>query len=156
MWTIRFYLTVIGFSRRYVHGLRIPFLNRYGLCDEAEVVSVLRDWLAIHPYTSIYANAPAKEQRLLRLSTNIHDVCLLPWKARGNCESHQVALAMKLNYVPICGTYCNAHRSVLWKAKCVHRPSATDVVKMAFPHHCSLYDCIECFFVLMYETSGGK
>ena len=28
------------------------------------------------------------------------------------------------------------------------------VVKMAFRHHCILYDCIECFFVLMYETSG--
>ena len=136
------------FARRYVHGLDREYLNRYGLHNEAEVVLSFSQWLTYHPYDAMYANAPNKERRLLS-KRDIIDVGLPPWKKRVDCISHQRALLMKLNHEPVCGVVCRAHcESVCWKPKHVNKVNDTDAAKSAFSHHCSLYDCIECYFFL--------
>ena len=130
------------FSRRHVHGLDIDFLSTHGVSNEIELVTLFHQWLETHPYESIYGHAPAKEENLLSLP--IEDICLKPWKDRSDCASHRTALSIKMNSVPICGVTCNAHsRYCCWKAK--RSLTETDKAKMLFRHHCSLYDCVECF-----------
>ena len=131
------------FSRRYIHGLKRDFLSRNGLCSENSLVRLFHKWLEIHPFKAIYAHAPAKECKLLSLPIN--DVFLKPWKDRIHCQSHQIALSLKLNSVPICDATCAAHKTVCWKAKNICKPTVTDLAKMDFFHHCSLYDCVECY-----------
>lgn len=131
------------FSRRHIHGLKLVFLERYGLCNETSLLTLFHKWLENHPNEAIYGHSPGKEEKLLSLP--IFDVSLKPWKDRINCHSHQLALSMKLNSVPVCNVSCAAHKRVRWKVKNVLVTSATDVAKFDFFHHCSLYDCVECY-----------
>ena len=130
------------FSRRYIHGLKRDFLSRKGLSCENSLIKLFHKWLDSHPFKAIYAHAPAKESKLLSLF--IDDVFLKPWKDRIHCQSHQLALSMKLNSVPLCDVTCHAHETVYWKAKDICNPTVSDLAKMDFFHHCSLYDCVEC------------
>ncbi len=136
-------------ARQYVHGLNREFLLRNGLPNEHDLVKVFHEWLAKRPYVHIYAHAPAKERELLSLP--IRDVCLKPWIERIECESHKIALAMKLNCIPVHQSYCFAHDYVKWKPKRAWNPSRTDIAKENFFHHCSLYDCFECFLYLFQK-----
>lgn len=144
-----------SFSRRYIHGLDCDFLFQHGLPTEGDLVTTFLEWLEHHPYTAIYAHAPAKEKKLFAAATSasllIRDISLRPWKDRRFESSHRKALAMKINCVPVCGVTCSAHNSVCWRAKNVKTPSAADCAKMDFLHHCSLYDCIECLFFYLQE-----
>ena len=138
------------FARRYVHGLDRKFLREFGLRDEEEVLKLFHTWLQTHPFDDMYANAPAKEEDFL--SQHVRDVCLRPWKDRVHCKSHQIALDMKLNCVPVCGVTCCAHsRFRGWKPKRLYNMTSTDVAKHDFQHHCSLYDCIEIFHFLSLQ-----
>jgi len=138
-----------SFSRRHIHGLNRDFLSRHGLSDESALLLLFREWLSKRPYSCIYAHGPEREKRFLSLP--IQDVCLKPWKERIHCYSHQVALSLKLNFVPICGVTCHAHDEVTWKVNCKNVPSETDFAKKQFFHHCSLYDCVECFLYFLQE-----
>lgn len=138
-----------SFSRRHIHGLNRDFLSKNGLSNESVLLLHFRKWLSERPYTCIYAHAPDKEKRFLSLP--IQDVNLKPWKERIYCNSHQIALFMKLNFVKICDVSCHAHDFVSWKVKCKQSPSETDCAKKNFSYHCSLYDCVECFLFFCNE-----
>ena len=138
------------FARQHVHGLDRNFLSLYGLRSEQELLNLFHEWLKSHPFQAIYAHAPAKEVNFLSLP--VKDVCLKPWKDRIQCQSHQIALSMKLYKVPVCGVTCAAHSLVCWKPKKILSPNASDRAKMEFSYHCSLYDCIECFLFLFYKN----
>ena len=138
------------FARFHVHGLDISYLSLYGLSNEEELLCEFKAWLKYHPFTTIYANAPSKEEKFLKMT--ISDVHLKPWQERSLLSSHQCALFMKMNAIPICDTVCNAHTSFKgWKPKRAYSMSLTDAAKMEFFHHCSLYDSIEC--LLFYTDS---
>ena len=137
------------FARRHIHGLKRNFLSEYGLCSQEELLSLFHEWLKSHPFNDIYAHAPAKEIKLLSLP--VKDVCLKPWKYRTQTNSHQISLGMKLAAIPVNGITCVAHDYVKWKTKCKCAPSATDIAKMHFNYHCSLYDCVECFLFHIEE-----
>lgn len=133
------------FSRHHLHGLNLEFLTLHGLRNEETLVTMFHEWLQQHPHNGIFAHAPKKEEKLLSLKIN--DICLKPWKERGTCYSHVKAVSMKKQKIPICNVTCEAHGSFMsWKPKKPYCMSISDIVKMDFLHHCSLYDCIECFF----------
>ena len=136
-----------SFSRHHIHGLDRAHLLSHGLHSEEELLTVFQQWLKTHPFDDIFAHAPAKEMKLLSLPVN--DIALKPWKERSFCASHQKALDMKLKCIPVCGVRCFAHtKFVGWKSKRAIL-NDTDVAKLNFFHHCSLYDCVECAFFLM-------
>ena len=131
------------FARLHIHGLNVSYLSIHGLRNEDDLLCEFNAWLKSHPFTSMYANAPSKEKKLLHMS--ITDVCLKPWKERCLLSSHQTAFSMKMNATPICNVICTAHSSFRgWKPKRVYCMSPTDIAKSNFAHHCSLYDCVEC------------
>lgn len=137
-----------AFVRRHVHGLDCEFLLQHGLRDEEELLTLFHTWLKHHPYDAIYAHAPAKEMDFLSLS--VKDVMLKPWKDRIFTDSHKIALHMKLNCVSVNGILCRAHSAFQgWKPKKSKCLSETDCAKIAFRHHCSLYDCMECFLSII-------
>ena len=137
------------FSRHHVHGLNRDYLCQQGLANEKELVTLFHAWLKTHPYSSIYAHGPQREEKLLSMS--ITDVSLKKWQERVTCLSHQLAVEMKKNHSPICNVTCNVHDKFLgWLPKNVKSPSLTDRAKMHFSHHCSLYDCIECCLFFLY------
>ena len=135
------------FARSHIHGLDLNFLNKHGLCNQEQLLTKFKLWLSSHPYTFMYANAPAKEIALLSLP--IRDVKLKPWKDRVHCISHKKALREKLYQVPIFNVSCKAHRHVQWKASHKKMLSETDIAKSHFSFHCSLYDCYECMLHLL-------
>ena len=133
------------YARRHVHGLNLKFLSKYGLVNEQTLLSEFHKWLQQHPYTTLYAHGPEKEQQLLS-PLRVKNVHLSEWKVRCCHLSHELALFLKNNTIPICKVSCNAHTSFTgWKPKCVHAPTVTDCAKMKFGFHCSLYDCVECY-----------
>ena len=136
------------FARKHIHGLCLRYLSQYGLSDENELLYRFSHWL--QPYTSlgIYANAPTKESHFL--SRPVTDVSMLPWGERQNTASHKTAVRMKLYHVPICNVSCLAHNAVTYHCKRVFLNDG-DRAKMAFGHHCSLYDCVEIFHWLQAE-----
>ena len=137
------------FSRRCVHGLNRDYLRQHGLANEKELVTLFHEWLKTHPYSTIYGHAPHREEKLLSLS--ITDVCLKQWQERLLCHSHQVAVKMKKNLSPICNVICDVHDKFSgWLPKNVNSPSLTDCAKMCFSHHCSLYDCVECYLFVLH------
>lgn len=139
-----------AFARQHVHGLNRDYLSLHGLRCEEELLTAFRKWLTTHPFDAIYAHAPAKEVKFLSLP--VKDVCLKPWCQRVFCDSHRVALAMKLQCVPMCNVTCHAHSDFLyWRPRRAKTLTATDKAKLQFFHHCSLYDCIECFYHLLKE-----
>ena len=138
------------FARRHVHGLHFEFLRQQELLTLCEVIDLFKIWLKFYPTDKIYAHGPAKEKQLLALEIN--DACLKPWAERVHMQSHQVALNMKLKKKPVCGIICSAHSQfVNWKPKNVYSPSVTDIAKMHFQHHCSLYDCMEIFLSISFH-----
>lgn len=135
------------FARSHIHGLDLNFLTEHGLCDENQLLTNFMLWLSSHPYSSIYANAPAKE--IAFLSLPILDVKLKPWKERVHCTSHKKAVSKKLRREPIFNVSCEAHNYVKWKVSHKKVLSATDIAKFHFSFHCSLYDCYECMLYLL-------
>ena len=132
-------------ARKHVHGLNLKFLNANGLKNESDLLFAFQQWLKAHPFEYIFAHAPFKERQFLNLP--IQDVCLPPWLERTDCLSHELALSMKRNAVPICNVTCDAHKSfVNWCPKRPYVLTPTDVIKKNFGHHCSLYDCVELYF----------
>lgn len=133
------------FARFHIHGLNLDYLSSHGLESEDELRVLFIKWLKKWPSSScIYAHAPFKEKTFLNIS--VQDVSLPSWKERCDLQSHQTALFMKVNHVPILNVVCKAHTSFKgWKAKRPYCMNATDVAKCNFLFHCSLYDCIECF-----------
>jgi len=134
------------FARSHVHGLDLDFLNCHGLKSEQELLTLFSSWLEKHPHSIMFAHAPAKERHFLEMTIN--DVRLLPWKKRRDLPSHRRTLLMKKSIIPICNTICSAHTSYCgWQCK---RKSGTmnvtDLAKIDFGYHCSLYDSLECFF----------
>lgn len=145
-----FYCDKDVFSRLHVHGLNRHYLSTYGLHGENELVNHFFKWLKTHPYSSIYAHAPAREVNLLS-PLSVTDVHLKPWAQRTKCLSHDIALRAKLCKYPICGITCSAHADFLaWQPKHVNTLTLTDHAKLSFSHHCSLYDCIECCIFFLY------
>ena len=139
-----------AFARRHVHGLDFKFLRQCKLRNLGEVLDLFREWLKAYPSDKIYAHNPTKEKRLLSL--HINDVCLKPWAERACLRSHQMALNMKLNCKPVRGISCSVHSQfVKWRPKNVHSPSLTDIAKVNFRHHCSLYDCMEIFLSICFR-----
>ena len=131
-------------ARRCVHGLDLEFLKKHGVNGIDELKLLFFKWLETHPYQAMFAHAPSKEKEFLNLT--IGNVCLKPWKDRSSLQSHQLAILLKMNFVPICNTTCIAHASfVSWEPKRRLAWTLTDCAKMKFSHHCSLYDCVECF-----------
>lgn len=132
-----------SYARHHVHGLCRMFLRKNGLQSVEELKKTFNEWLQSHPFTTIYANAPDRENSFLSLI--IVNVSLNPWKERVNKMSHKVALFMKKNQIPVCQTVCHAHKCFVgWRPKNSNMLSETDAAKMSFSFHCSLYDCIEC------------
>jgi hypothetical protein len=147
--------SVDSFSRHHIHGLDWHFLSAHGLGNEYELVNCFHKWLSkyVNDVVAVYGHAPYKEQQLLS-PLNVVDVCLKPWAERQHLYSHSVALSWKLNSIPVNGVTCSiAHCAFKgWRPKCVHSPSQSDVAKMNFFHHCSLYDSLECF---LYHSLGN-
>ena len=142
-----------SFSRQHVHGLNLDFLSTHGLESECDLIELFHKWLSNHyPIDGILAHAPHKERQLLSLPIII-DVGLKSWAERDFLSSHALALARKMNCTSVKGVSCkDAHSSFIgWKPKNVHAPTSGDIVKMNFSHHCSLYDCFECFLHYVYE-----
>ena len=132
-------------ARRCVHGLNLDFLKDHGVSDVEELKVSFFKWLESHPYQAMYAHAPTKEIDLLNLP--IRNVSLKQWKDRTSLMSHRLAISLKKNLVPICKITCTAHSSFqCWEPKRRFAWTVTDCAKMNFSHHCSLYDCIECYF----------
>ena len=140
-------------ARNHVHGLNLDFLAEHGLRDEGELVSSFYTWLKDHPYDMMYGNGPFTERHLLSLP--IEDVNLKPWSDRDSQISHKIAMALKLQCARICNVKCaTAHRSFRhWRPVRVYNMSAADKAKLKFRHHCSFYDCIECF---LYHTRNER
>ena len=138
------------YARVHIHGLNIAYLQRHGLDNEEELLSLFHKWLKKYPSAALFAHAPSKEKTFLNVS--IQDVCLLPWKERCMLQSHQTALTFKMENIPICDTICNAHTSFRgWKPKRTYSMTPTDVAKCNFSHHCSLYDVFECFLYFFHK-----
>ena len=136
------------FARSHVHGLNIDFLEHHGLDNVDVLYSLFSSWLKKHSITHLFANAPSKEKNFLRMP--IMDVYLKPWRERCALSSHRDALFMKKTSIPICNVMCSAHTAFkgwLPKRK-ADKVNATDIVKSEFGHHCSLYDCVECFLFM--------
>jgi len=130
------------FARFHVHGLNIDFLSQHGLENTDILRSEFFSWLNSCSYSRLFAHAPMKEMNFLNLP--IEDVCLRLWKDRHTLSSHRKAIFMKKNCIPICNIVCKAHTSFRsWR--CKKRMNFTDMAKRDFGHHCSLYDCVECF-----------
>lgn len=131
------------FARRHVHGLRLDFLSKYGFSNVNILLENFLDWLQPYNACTIYANAPSKESSFL--SRHITDAGLLPWKDRSSTLSHNIAMEMKFCKVAIADTVCFAHNEfVSFKSK-RRFLNETDIAKMVFRHHCSLYDCVEIY-----------
>ena len=133
-------------GRRHIHGLNRDYLATHGLKDETNLMSDFYEWLRLHPYDTIFANAPHKESTFLNLP--IVDVCLPSWKERVQLLSHYLTLKMKRRAIPINGIKCDsAHSSYKnWSPRRPYNLSPTDVIKLDFGFHCSLYDCFEIFW----------
>lgn len=141
-----------SFSRDHVHGLDLKFLSIHGLKSEHDLIKEFHKWLSNHVGIDVfYAHSPFKEKQLLSL--DIRDVCLKMWSERDFLQSHSVALAWKMNALPVNNVTCtDAHASFKrFRPKNVQKLSKGDIVKMKFSHHCSLYDCVECFLYLLFE-----
>lgn len=131
-------------SRRCVHGLDLKFLSQHGVSDIEELKLLFSKWLETHPYHAMFAHAPTKEREFLNLP--IQDVCLKPWVERSMQLSHRLAIFFKRNCFPVLNTTCFAHASfVRWEPKRRLAWTPTDCAKLNFFHHCSLYDCVECY-----------
>ena len=131
-------------ARRCVHGLDLKFLSQHGISDIEELKLSFSKWLETHPYHAIFAHEPRKEREFLNLP--IQNVCLKPWAERSTELSHRLAIFFKRNYFPVLNTTCIAHTSfVSWEPKRRYAWTLTDCAKMKFSHHCSLYDCVECY-----------
>ena len=138
-----------AYARRHIHGLDLSLLRQPHLPPLDDVLDLFTEWLRKHPSEKLYGHAPVKEKELLSLC--IHDSCLKPWAKRVHCQSHQMALNMKLNSEPVHGVTCSAHSHFKqWRVKKLS-PSATDLAKLQFKHHCSLYDCMEVFLSFKYD-----
>lgn len=140
-------------ARFNVHGLNIDYLREHGVTDEKTLVEEFKDWLSWHPHVTLYAHAPAKEEKLLGLP--IEDVKLLPWIERDTHVSHKVACNLKQVNFPVCNVRCReAHSSfVRWSSSEKYCNKQSELIKRTFGHHCSLYDSVECF---LYHTENQK
>ena len=138
------------YARRHIHGLDISLLRQPHLPSLGEVLDLFNAWLQKYPSDKLYGHAPVKEKDLISLF--IYDACLKPWAERVHCRSHQMALNMKLNCKPVRGVTCSVHSQFIeWRVKNELSPSATDIAKKDFGHHCSLYDCMEVFLFLLFK-----
>ena len=136
-------------ARRHVHGLNRAYLTLNGLADEQALLCDFNKWLQSHPYDKLLAHAPDKERAALHLP--VQDVCLPSWQERGHLLSHRIALSMKRKCISICGVSCSldAHSSyVEWRPRRRFTLAPSDVHKRHFGHHCSLFDCIECYLFM--------
>ena len=132
-------------ARRYIHGLKTTYLRKNGVKNVEELVENFTVWLSTRPHDGIYAHAPRKEIDLLRMP--VSHVALLPWKERRNDPSHELAVDMKLTKKDVCGVHCNAHNvNTRWRPKNAHSLTMSDIAKINFSFHCSLYDAAEIFF----------
>jgi len=144
------------FARSHIHGLNLHYLQQHGLNNASQLVTLFHQWLSSHPYKAIFAHGPQREVKLLSLP--IYDVHLPPWTCRVNMAAHRIARRMKVNNLKICNVSCfQAHSDFLgWLPKNVNNPSSTDYAKIPFSHHCSLYDCIECYAFLFHDKIKNK
>jgi len=136
------------FARSHIHGLDIDFLEQYGLDNTDVLYSFFSSWLKKHSVTHLFAHAPSKEKNFLQLP--IQDVHLKPWRERHVLSSHRNSFFMKMTSIPICNVSCNAHTAFhgWYPKRKANKLNATDIVKTEFGHHCSLYDCVECFLFM--------
>ena len=141
-------------ARCHVHGLNVNYLSAYGLCEEKTVLSMFYTWLNSLSVSCIFGHAPCKEAEFLDIS--ITDVNLPPWAKRCILPSHETAVFMKNNNVPVCGVSCNAHSSFVgWKSK-RRILNNTDIAKESHGFHCSLYDCLEIYLYFFDNTCDKK
>ena len=69
-----------SFSRYYIHGLNIRFLNENGFPCEAELIKDFQKWLDSKPHVALFANNPHRENKIL--TDKVNDLTLVSWSKR--------------------------------------------------------------------------
>lgn len=134
-------------SRKHVHGLNQQYLQDFGFCDENSLLSDFKKWLATFNVACIFCNNPGKERKLFP-NLIINDILLPPWINRVNQHYHEVTKRFKELSIPILNVRCS---------KYIHNqckfPPFLDTPKVAFGHHCSLYDCYELYLFYVFQPN---
>lgn len=147
-----------GWSRRHIHGLNRSYLKTHGFSNQKALVSNFKEWLRHQNVIAMYANAPAKEARLLN-NANILDLRLPNWSEREYLMSHRTARDFKMKALPITSVkgFKSCPSEVHSEFEKIHRPlpqhlSLTDLAKKRYGYHCSLYDVYALY--LHYVTDN--
>ena len=146
------------YSRQFIHGLSREKLKECGVPSERYLLRKFSLWLnslpSHHQYI-YFANDPAKEYSFLTMLPSIRDVCLPMWINRQKLASHQDAIIAKEQSLSICGKKCSAamHSSYspsFRRPECSPSPTPTQLAKLEYGFHCSLYDALECYYFDKY------
>lgn len=151
------------YSRLYIHGLNVDYLNRHGLPSSCELVTEFCRWIDKLPRWEKYyffANNPTMERKLIPYLT-IDDICLTQWTKRIHTKAHKMAKAAKDNSAFVLDCYCPADAHNMYKntsssrrPECSLTPS--QLAKLSSGYHCSLYEVLECYFTYCHRALGNK
>lgn len=142
-------------ARRHVHGLNLSYLKTHGFPNEEALVLDFKKWLRGKDIIAKYANAPAKEMKLLNCPF-ILDIGYPEWSTRPNLMSHQTARDFKKVSLPIGSSKhsvsCPHEAHAEFKFVPTPRMSHTELAKKDYGFHCSLYDAYALY--LHYVTNN--
>ncbi|MEL7306365.1 MAG: hypothetical protein AAGK05_00075 [Pseudomonadota bacterium] len=142
-------------ARRHVHGLSRSFLEAYGFSSEEALVLDFKMWLRGKNVIAMYANAPAKEIKLLN-NPNILDMRLPNWSDRYRLVSHKTAREFKKKAIPITSSKlsvrCSLEAHSDFKFIPTPRRTMSELAKKDYGYHCSLYDTYALY--LHYVTDN--
>lgn len=145
---------VDDWSRKHVHGLNRNWLQKHAnYKNQSDLVIGFRQWLCGKNVLCLVANAPAKERQLLGPSFHIVDLEFPNWTAREPKASHKMAFLYKRLFSPVFNKRCcvEAHSSFIKVP--VYKNTTSELAKKRWGVHCALYDCLECYFVVLEERA---
>ena len=140
--------SIDSYSRKYIHGLNVHFLQKHGFPNEMELAANFKTWLKKYPNAALFANNPSHERKLLHLP-NIQDIGLPNWCNRWKLPSYQLALSAKNRCEFIKDFSCNISiiHSCFHPSIVNHKNSEKTLIKKKHGVHCAFYDCLElCLF----------
>lgn len=142
-----------SYSRRFVHGLNLDYLQQQGFPNESKLVADFHCWLNKFNVTRMFANNPAKERRLLG-NMRVEDILLPSWLEREKEPYHKVSRRYKQLNIPILNVRCDAyiHNRYVMKSRYVRTCNETEITKLLHGRHCSLYDSYEMYLFYVFQT----
>lgn len=145
---------VDDWSRKHVHGLNRNWLEQHAkFRNQTELVIGFRQWLCGKNILCLVANAPAKERLLLAPHYYVVDLDFANWTIREQKASHKMSLLHKRIFSPVLNKRCCAEAHSSFKYVPVYKNTSSELARKRWGVHCALYDCLECYYVVLEERA---